>query len=117
MRKDNFKMPKAFTMVEIMMALVVVSIMLAVLAPVIASSKPSEAANIQVSNVDNTPVGVIVAWFGTNYPKGWIPVSGQYIDPAQYPELQNALGKDTLPDLNAGADPENSTVWIIKAEK
>ena len=104
-------------MVEIMMALVVVSIMLAVMAPVITSAKPSEAANIQVTNSDNTPVGVIVAWFGTNYPKGWIPVSGQYIDPMQYPELKNALQRETLPDLNAGADPENSTVWIIKAEK
>ncbi len=117
MKKDILKMREAFTMIEIMMALVVVSIMLAVLAPVIISTKPSEAANIQVTNSDNTPVGVIVAWFGTNYPKGWVPVSGQYIDPTQYPELKNALQRDALPDLNAGADPENSTVWIIKAEK
>ena len=117
MKKHTLKRRSAFTMIEIMMALVVVSIMLAVMAPVLITAKPSEAANIQVNNIDNTPVGVIVAWFGTNYPKGWLPVSGQFIDPAQYPELRNALGKDTLPDLNAGVDPENAAVWIIKAEK
>jgi len=112
MKKNN-----AFTMIEIMMALVVVSIMLAVMAPVLTTAKPSEAANIQVTNKDTTPVGVIVAWFGSNYPKGWIPVSGQSIDPAQYPELKEVLQRDTLPDLNSGTDPENSAVWIIKAEK
>ncbi len=113
MKKNN-----AFTMIEIMMALVVVSIMLAVMAPVLTTTtKPSEAANIQVINKDTTPVGVIAAWFGSNYPKGWIPVSGQPIDPAQYPELKEVLQRDTLPDLNSGVDPENSAVWIIKAEK
>lgn len=117
MKKDNTKRNAAFTMIEIMMALVVVSIMLAVLAPVITSTKPSETANIKVTNVDNTPVGVIVAWFGSNYPDGWLPVSGQYIDASQYPELANALQRDTLPDLNAGIDAENSAVWIIKAKK
>ncbi len=117
MKKHTFKRSKAFTMLEVVMALVVVSIMLAVLAPVLATSKPSEAANIQVNNIDNTPVGVIVAWFGTNYPRGWMPVSGQFIDPAQYPELRTAVGRDTLPDLNAGTDPENAAIWIIKAEK
>ena len=116
MKKDN-----AFTMLQVMMALVVVSIMLAVMAPVITAAKPSEAANIQVNQqpqiIDTTPVGVIVAWYGSNYPEGWIPVSGQTIDPAQYPLLRNALGRDVLPDLNAGIDPENAATWIIKAQK
>ena len=63
MKKNN-----AFTMLEVMMALVVVSIMLAVMAPVITAAKPSEAANIQVNQqpqiIDTTHVGVIVAWYG-----------------------------------------------------
>lgn len=104
-------------MIEVMMALVVVSVMLAVFAPVIVSTNQPEAANISVNNTDNMPVGVIAAWFGLNYPDGWIPVSGQYIDSAQYPELRNVLGKENLPNLNIGTNPENSVTWIIKAKK
>ncbi len=55
---------KAFTMIEVMMALVVVSIMLAVLAPVIITPPGNKSPEVQV--MDTTPVGVIVAWWGTN---------------------------------------------------
>lgn len=108
---------KAFTMIEVMMALIVVSIMLAVLAPVItAPAKNVETSNIQVMN--STPIGVIVAWWGSNYPSGWLPVSGQVISDPQYTDLRNALGGlDTLPNLNGGMDPNNGTVWIIKATR
>ena len=50
---------KAFTMIEVMMALIVVSIMLAIMAPVITvPNKNTETPNVQV--MDSTPVGVIV---------------------------------------------------------
>lgn len=109
---------KAFTMIEVMMALIVVSIMLAVMAPVITTSGSSSNHNAEIKVVDSTPVGVIVAWWGTNYPEGWLPVSGQSITEPEYEALRAALGGyDVLPDLNGGANPGNSTTWIIKAVK
>ncbi len=109
---------KAFTMIEVMMALIVVSIMLAVMAPVITTTGSSSNQNTEVKIMDSTPVGVIVAWWGTNYPEGWLPVNGQSIIEPEYEALRNALGGlDTLPDLNGGANPGSSTTWIIKAVK
>ncbi len=108
---------KAFSLLEIMMALVVVSIMLAVMAPVFTAKTPSK--NPEINVIDTTPVGVIVAWYGTNYPKGWIPVNGQSISEPEYSELRNALnGIDTLPDLNGNKeDSNNSMFWIIKVNR
>lgn len=106
---------KAFTMIEVMMALVVVSIMLAVLAPVLTTPQASKSPEVQV--MDTTPVGVIVAWWGTNYPNGWLPLNGQPVTEPEYEALRTALGGlDTLPDLN-GVPSNNSTNWIIKAVK
>ena len=106
---------KAFTMIEVMMALVVVSIMLAVLAPVIITPPGNKSPEVQV--MDTTPVGVIVAWWGTNYPNGWLPLNGQPVTGPEYEALRAAIGGlDTLPDLNRGGS-ENSTNWIIKAVK
>lgn len=108
---------KAFTMIEVMMALIVVSIMLAVLAPTITTSKINSAST-EVQVIDSTPVGVIVAWWGPNYPEGWLPVSGQFIDAPEYETLRIVLGGiNTLPNLNESADPNTSTTWIIKAVK
>ncbi len=108
---------KAFTMIEVMMALVVVSIMLAVLAPAITTSR-TNTASPEVQIIDSTPVGVIVAWWGPNYPEGWLPVNGQSIEAPEYENLRTAIGGlDTLPDLNGGTNPDNSTTWIIKAFK
>jgi len=109
---------KAFTMIEVMMALVVVSIMLAVLAPVITVPKDNVKETPSIEVIDSTPVGVIVAWWGPNYPEGWLPVNGQSIADPQYELLRNALGGvDTLPDLNGGTNPNESTTWIIKFSK
>jgi len=111
---------KAFTMIEVMMALVVISIMLAVMAPVLVGPDKSsvKVPDVTVNRIDATPVGVIVAWYGPNYPEKWLPMNGQSIMEAQYSDLRNALGGlDTLPNLNEGKDPFNSTTWIIKAEK
>ncbi len=108
---------KAFTMIEVMMALVVVSIMLAVLAPTITTSKIN-TGGADVKVIDTTPVGVIVAWWGTNYPEGWLPVSGQIIEAPEYEALRNALGGiNILPNLNESVNPDSSTTWIIKAIK
>lgn len=108
---------KAFSLMEVMMALVVVSVMLAVMAPVLITKKPeSEKTNIEV--VDTTPVGVIVAWYGHTYPAGWLPLDGQPIEEPKYEALRRALdGRTNLPNLNVNVDPENFLVWIIKAEK
>lgn len=114
--KNEF-LHNGFSLLEVMMALVVVSIMLAVMAPVLIT-KDSKATEASVQIVDNTPIGAIIAWYGTNYPSDWLPVSGQPITEPEYAVLRDVLGGlDTLPDLNAGKDSNNSTIWIIKARK
>ena len=113
---QNKIMRKGFSLLEVMMALVVVSIMLAVMAPTLTVKKPVEDTSVQI--IDNTPIGAIIAWYGTNYPNDWLPVSGQSITEPEYAILREVLGGlDTLPDLNAGKDPSNSTIWIIKAKR
>ncbi len=108
---------QAFSLLEIMMALVVVSIMLAILAPAFTVKNPSSSSG-SINVIDTTPVGVIAAWYGTNYPKGWLPADGRPISAPEYAALRDALGgRDILPDLNRNKDPENSMSWIIKARR
>lgn len=106
---------KAFTLLEVMMALVVVSVMLAVLAPVMTVS-PKSAQGSEIKVMDSTPVGVIVAWYGSNYPQGWLSLDGQSIMDPKYDKLRNTLGMDNLPNLNGGAASPTGLYWIIKAQ-
>lgn len=107
-----------FSLLEIMMALVVVSIMLAIMAPVLTNKKPSEAPPAKVQIIDSTPVGVIVAWYGENYPEGWIPLDGREISGPEYEDLRNVLeGIEELPDINNAMSVKSPITWIIKASK
>lgn len=109
----------AFSLLEVMMALVVVTIMLAVMAPVLTNKKPAEAPPAKVQVMDSTPVGVIVAWYGENFPEGWIPLDGRDILSPEYDDLRTALeGLEQLPDINSAMGGINSPItWIIKAKK
>lgn len=132
-----------FSLLEIMVAMVVVSVLLAALAPVITSSASKKANEVNVQNVtkviDSTPIGVIVGWQGTNVPEGWLPLDGRQIDP-KYVQLKEALGgADTLPNYsylsspamqeqlseyfpdsgynrNGSQNGAATLIWIIKAE-
>ncbi len=116
MKKNFFIKYKGFSLLEIMMALVIVSIMLAVLAPVFTVKNSSSTTSINVTG--GAPVGVIAAWYGTNYPNGWLPVDGRAIDGPEYATLRAALGgRDVLPDLNRNRESNDSMSWIIKAQR
>ena len=59
-----------------------------------------------------TPLGSILAYFGTTVPQGFLPCNGTTYDITQYPELYAFLNSSTLPDLRECAlvgIGENST--------
>lgn len=59
-----------------------------------------------------TPLGAILAYFGTTVPEGFLPCNGATYDVTQYPELYAFLNSSTLPDLRECAlvgIGENST--------
>lgn len=59
-----------------------------------------------------TPLGSVLAYFGTTVPEGFLPCNGTVYDITQYPELYAFLNSSTLPDLRECAlvgIGENST--------
>lgn len=59
-----------------------------------------------------TPLGSVLAYFGTTVPEGFLPCNGAAYDVTQYPELYAFLNSSTLPDLRECAlvgIGENST--------
>lgn len=59
-----------------------------------------------------TPLGSVLAYFGTTVPEGFLPCNGATYDVTQYPELYAFLNSSTLPDLRECAlvgIGENST--------
>ena len=59
-----------------------------------------------------TPLGSVLAYFGTTVPEGLLPCNGATYDVTQYPELYAFLNSSTLPDLRECAlvgIGENST--------
>ena len=59
-----------------------------------------------------TPLGSVLAYFGTTVPEGFLPCNGATYDVTQYPELYTFLNSSTLPDLRECAlvgIGENST--------
>lgn len=59
-----------------------------------------------------TPLGSVLAYFGTTVPEGFLPCNGAAYDVNQYPELYAFLNSSTLPDLRECAlvgIGENST--------
>lgn len=59
-----------------------------------------------------TPLGSVLAYFGTTVPEGFLPCNGAVYDVTQYPELYTFLNSSTLPDLRECAlvgIGENST--------
>ena len=59
-----------------------------------------------------TPLGSVLAYFGTTVPEGFLPCNGAVYDVTQYPELYAFLNSSTLPDLRECAlvgIGENST--------
>ncbi len=107
---------KAFSLVELLISIITISILMVAFAPVITKKKEKPAPVVKIS--DGVPVGAMVYWFGTNYPKNWMPVKGQDITANEYKELREAMGGiEELPNFNMFQESEDSLVLIIKVKK
>ena len=92
---------RAFSLVEMLITLVVVSVLLSAFVPVITKKMTK---NIDITAGSSAPVGTIVMWLGKNPPDGWLVCNGQEYSNTTYPKLADFLGKDengkyTVPDM------------------
>lgn len=113
-------MNRGFTLIEMLVVVLMVSVMMVVTAPVI-TKRAAHKDNVVVvektsaNQQDGVPVGTIVLWYGENLPKGWVECAGQELNEPMYDNLRSATGKEVLPDLNPDMGIETSVKWIIKA--
>ena len=91
------KNSNAFSLVEMLITLVVVSVLLSAFVPVI-TKKMTKNVDIVSGSV---PVGTIVAYLGDkdNIPRGWLLCDGSTFSQSQYPKLKERLGGTNLPNL------------------
>ena len=92
----------AFSLVEMLITLVVVSVLLSAFVPVI-TKKMTKNIDITAGG-SSVPVGTIVMFLGQEAPRGWLLCNGAEYDKDDYPKLANHLGKDmngkyTVPDM------------------
>ena len=93
---------RAFSLVEMLITLVVVSVLLSAFVPVI-TKKMTKNIDITAGG-SSAPVGTIVMWLGKNPPDGWLVCNGQEYSNTTYPKLADFLGKDengkyTVPNM------------------
>ena len=91
----------AFSLVEMLITLVVVSVLLSAFVPVITKKMTK---NIDIVGGGSVPVGTIVMFLGQEAPRGWLLCNGAEYNKNDYPKLANHLGKDmngkyTTPDM------------------
>ena len=94
------KKSNAFSLVEMLITLVVVSVLLSAFVPVI-TKKMTKNVDIVSGSV---PVGTIVMFLGQEPPRGWLLCNGAEYSATTYPKLAAHLGKDennkyTVPDM------------------
>ena len=92
----------AFSLVEMLITLVVVSVLLSAFVPVI-TKKMTKNIDITAGG-SSVPVGTIVMFLGQEPPRGWLLCNGDEYNKNDYPKLANHLGKDmngkyTVPDM------------------
>lgn len=113
---------KGFTLSELLVATLVVSIMLIAMAPVMtkkAKNHMQERVAVQQPQTESVPIGTIVLWYGTNVPDGWIECSGQDTNVQELQDIKNAVpNSNNLPNLNAITNNIDTNIkWIIKVKK
>lgn len=100
---------KGFSLVELLISLVVISVLLAAFVPTI-TKKMSKNIDITTSLSSNVPLGTIVVYLGQTPPDdNWLICDGSDIpSDSKYNKLRDFLKKDTLPDFRGyvikGAD-------------
>lgn len=110
---------RAFTLAELLVVVITVSIFMVAMAPVMTQRAKNAGDRVEIvttnKKVASVPIGSIIMWYGENIPEGWIKVSGQDLNQEGFEELKTAVQADFLPDLNQVMDGMESPVkWIIK---
>ncbi len=97
----KMKKKRAFSLVEMLITLVVVSILLSAFVPVI-TKKMTKNIEVKSSVVfsSSVPVGTVVMWLEDKAPEGWLLCNGATI-PAdtKYDELRAFLDDTKTPDM------------------
>ncbi len=89
----------AFSLAEMLVALVVVSCLVSAFAPVITKKRKNSAAALSSLGSDAMPVGTIVAYLGQEPPEGWLLCDGEDFSALKYPKLKEFLGTNKTPNL------------------
>ena len=91
---------RAFSLVEMLITLVVVSVLLSAFVPVI-TKKMTKNIEVKSSVVSGSvPVGTIVMWLEDKAPEGWLLCNGDTIPSgSQYDELRTFLDDTKTPDM------------------
>ena len=71
----------------------------------------------QITLPDYVPVGTVVAWSSPEAPEGWLLCDGQKFDTAIYPELEEALSSDHVPNYIEAEDSDIGTIVAIPGLK
>ncbi len=95
----------AFSLLEIMIALVIISVILACMTPLLTKKKHTTSSTNLSSDL---PVGTIVMYLGQTPPEGWLLCNGSTFSASAYPELKQHLGDNKTPDLR-GYVPRGAT--------
>ena len=109
----KMKKKRAFSLVEMLITLVVVSVLLSAFVPVI-TKKMTKNIDITTGG-SSVPVGTIVAYLGhkNDIPDGWLLCDGSSFSESDYPRLKQHLGGTNLPNLQGltliGATDEDNT--------
>ncbi len=97
----------AFSLVELMLSLIVISLVAVAFSPVITKKLSSGKDEITLQK-DSVPVGTIMIWLGQEAPEGWLLCDGKDFSEAKYPKLKKFLGKTKTPDMR-GYVPKGAT--------
>ena len=91
---------RAFSLVEMLITLVVVSVLLSAFVPVI-TKKMTKNIEVKSSVVSGSvPVGTVVMWLEDTAPEGWLLCNGATIPSgSQYDELRTFLDDTKTPDM------------------
>ncbi len=110
---------RAFTLAEMLITVLLISIAMVVMAPVMTKKSKQPPQEIIVNQNNGLPVGAIILWYGEQIPQGWQECSGQNINGDDFKELKENISQyEYLPDLNSVFAGINTNLkWIIKTKK
>ena len=111
----------AFTLAEMLIVILLISITLVVMAPAMTKKAKEPVPEVKVieGTGETMPVGAIILFYGEKIPEGWQECSGQNLDTQGFEELAaNSPHYQNLPDLNQIFQNSDLNVkWIIKVKK